>query len=145
MSDPSSTLSSSSSAVERPSLKEQNEHRFRVWAGYTGFVAVVLVAMLTSDASYPHKTLIISLLAVSLPSLAGRLLLDFVMLRQGRRKSAKRGLAVFLGIAPSFTAITMLVGHFSRIAAVAFVLLTVFWFLVIDRIIYLNPKADSDI
>lgn len=133
-------------AGQAASPKAQFQWRSRCWAGYTGFVAVLLVAMLTNNEAYAHARLVISLLAVSLPSLIAQMLLDFVVsVRQGRRKSAKRGLAATLGLFPSLGAVTMLVGHFSWIAAVIFVLLIFYWFLVIDRVIYLasnDPKSD---
>ncbi len=87
-----------------------------------------VVAAIAKSNDYRLAWVVISLLAVSLPSLVALILIDFVVpVRQGRPTNAMRGLACGLGYSPSLAAIAVLVGHFSVIAAALFVLLTLYW------------------
>jgi hypothetical protein len=126
--------------------KETHERRSRLIGGYAAFVAALLVATFAKSNDYPHSWIVISLLALSLPSLIARILLDFIVLvKQGRQKSAFRGLAAALGFLPSLAAMAILIGHFSLIAAALFLLLTLFWALAIDVVTFLgagDPKSE---
>jgi hypothetical protein len=131
-------------AAER---SEQHERGSKLLGGYTAFVAALLVAAFAKSSDYPRSWIVISLLAVSLPSLVALNLLDFIVrVKQGRQKSASRGLAAALGFLPSLAAISILIGHFSMIAAALFLLLTLFWALALDAVTYLGssgPKSEA--
>jgi hypothetical protein len=104
------------------------ERRTKLLGGYIAFVAALLVATIAKSIDYPRAWLVISLLAISLPSLVAYTFIDYhVLVVQGRPKSAKRGLAALLAFFPSLAAIAILVGHFSVVAAVLFVLLSMYW------------------
>jgi hypothetical protein len=81
-------------------------------AGYTAFVAALLVAIFAKSGDYSRAWVVISLLAVSLPSLAAYILLILIV----QERSAYRGLALYLGFVPSLLGIAILIGHFSLIA-----------------------------
>ena len=131
-------------STENPlSPSQEHDRILTMVGGYTAFAAAVLVAVLAVSSDLPHARVIISLLAVSLPSLVAYMLLDFkVRVAQKRKGSMFRGLALLLGILPSLAAITMVIGHCSAIAAVLFILLSVFWFLVIDVVTYLGFRSE---
>ena len=119
--------------------KEFHERRARLIGGYTAFVAAILVATFAKSNDYPRSWIVISLLALSLPSLLAWNLLDFIVLvKQGRDKSAFRGVAAALGFFPSVVAMAILIGHFSLIAAALFLLLILFWALAIDVVTFLG-------
>ena len=121
---------------------ELHERRSKLFGGYITFVAALLVATIAKSSDYPRSWIVISLLALSLPSLVALTLLDFIILvRQGRRKSMFRGLAGTLGFLPSLAAVAILIGHFSMIAGVLFALLVIFWALVIDIVTFLGAKT----
>jgi hypothetical protein len=128
------------------SVKEQHERRSKLVGGYIAFTAALLVATIAKSNDYPRAWIVISLFALSLPSLVAWSLLDFIILvKQGRRKSMFRGLAGMLGFFPSLAAVAILIGHFSVIAGVLFVLLTIFWGLAIDIVTFLgaeSPKSE---
>ena len=127
------------------STKEEHERRLNLVAGYTAFVAALLVAVFAKSSDYPRSWIVISLLAASLPSLVARMLLDYIILvRQRRRKSLFRGLAFDLGFVPSLIGIAVLIGHFSKIAAVLFLLLVAFWSLAIDVTVFLGFDQESE-
>jgi Kef-type K+ transport system membrane component KefB len=131
------------SAAER---EEQHERWTKLVGGYTAFVAALLIATFAKSNDYPRSRIVISLLALSLPSLVAQTLLDYkVRVVQGRQKSLFRGLAAALGFFPSLAAIAILIGHFSSIAAALFLFLTLFWALVMDIVTFLgasDPKSD---
>jgi len=133
-------------SVSAPLNDDVYKLRAKRVGAYIGFVVAVLVATLALSATYRRASIVIPLLALSLPSLVAFLMLDYhVIMRQKRRVSTTRGLAFGLGFIPSVTAISMLVGHFSFTAGVLFPILIVFWFLAIDRLVFLghrSPKSD---
>jgi hypothetical protein len=119
------------SDLESPSeRKEIHERGMKLAGGYLAFVAALLVAAVARSNDYRLAWLVISLLALSLPSLVALILIDFVV-PVGRPTNAMRALAFGLGFSPSLAAIAVLVGHFSVIAAALFVLLTLYWSLTI--------------
>jgi hypothetical protein len=96
------------------SPREQHERQSKLVGGYTAFVAALLVATFANSKDYSHAWIVISLLAVSLPSLIAYMLLDFVVqVKQMRKRSAFRGVAAGLAFLPSLLGITSLIGHFS--------------------------------
>jgi hypothetical protein len=126
-----------------PSPYEEHERHSKIWGGYTAFVAALLVATMAISPDLPRAWIVVSLLALSLPSLVAYMLLDFkVRVMQKRKGSMYRGLAALLGIVPSLVGTTMVIGHFSVIAAVLFVLLTIFWLLLIDVVTYLGFRSE---
>lgn len=131
-------------STENPlSLSEEHDRVLKVFGGYTAFAAALLVAVMAVSTDLPHARVIISLLAVSLPSLVAYMLLDFkVRVAQKRKGSMFRGLALLLGFLPSLAAIIIVICHFSVIAAVLFTLLSVIWFLVIDVVTYLGFRSE---
>ena len=54
-----------------------------------------------------------------------------------------RGLAHALCGIPSLLGMAILIGHFSVIAAVLFVLLTLFWALALDVVTYLGSRSSQ--
>ena len=127
-------------------IEEAHERISKLFGGYTAFVAALLVATFANSKEYPRAWIVISLLAVSLPSLVAYMLLDFVVrVKQIRKKSAFRGAAAGLGFFPSLLGVAALIGHFSVIASVLFVLLTLFWMLALDVVVYLGRYPGSDI
>jgi hypothetical protein len=123
------------------SRKEQHERGSKLLRGYTAFIAALLVTAFAKSGDYPRAWIIISLLALSLPSLVAIDLLDFrIRVTQGRQRSASRGLAFALGFLPSLAAIAILIGHYSVPAAILFLLLTLFWSLALDVVTYLGAK-----
>jgi hypothetical protein len=125
---------------------EQDERQSKLVGAYTAFVAALLVATFANSKDYSHAWVVISLLAVSLPSLIAYMLIDFVVqVKQMRNRSAFRGAAAGLGFLPSLLGITTLIGHFSVIAGVLFVLLTLFWMFALHAVVFLGPYPGSDI
>lgn len=125
--------------------EKEHERRLKLTGGYAGFVAALFITTLAVSGTYAHAWIVGSLLVVSLPSLIAFIVLDFtIRVRQKRKKSAALGLAFVLGFLPSFCGIVMVIGHLSIVAAVLFVLVTVYWVLRHDRIVYLNPGEQSD-
>jgi hypothetical protein len=117
------------------SPKEDHERVAKLLNGYAAFIAALLIATIAKSDNYPHAYIIITLLASSLPSLIALLIIDFhVKVNQRRNASMFRGLASFLGFLPSLLGITMLIGHFSFIGGVFFLLLTVFWILAVYHV-----------
>jgi hypothetical protein len=117
------------SSNEREDIHERG---MKLAGGYLAFVAALLVAAVAKSNDYRLAWVVISLLALSLPSLVALILIDFIVpVRQGRPTNAMRGLAFGLGFSPSVAALAVLVGHFSVIAAALFVLLTLYWSLTI--------------
>jgi len=132
---------------EQKALREEKEHHrmLTLMGGYTAFVAALFIAAIAMNGSYARAWIAASLLAVALPSLTAYIVLDFtVRVKQGRKKSAARGLAAFLGFLPSLAGIVILIWYSSVVAAALFILLTAYWLLRIDRIVYLNPSGGSD-
>lgn len=126
--------------------REQHERLSKLAGGYIAFVAALLVATFANSKEYSRAWIVISLLAVSLPSLIAYVLLDFIVrARQMRNKSGVRSLAAGLGILPSLLGIAVLIGHFSVIAAVLFGLITLFWGVAFDVVAYLGRYPGSDI
>jgi hypothetical protein len=135
-----------STSLVRISPITEHERLLQLWGGYTAFIAALLVATMATSGDYPHAWLIISLLALSLPSLVAYMLLDFtVRVKQRRIGSMYRGLSLLLGFLPSLVGTTMVIGHFSVLAAVLFVVLTAFWALMIitvEIIGFRDPTSD---
>jgi hypothetical protein len=71
-------------------MEEENQHErnLKLWGGYTAFVAALLVATMGMGKDYSRAWVIISLLALSLPSLVAYMLLDFTVRVKQRRKKA---------------------------------------------------------
>lgn len=111
--------------------------------GYTAFVAALLLTIF-SKSDFSHARLVGSLLAVSLPSLVALPLLDYIVrVAQERKTSATRGLAYALGFFPSLLAMAIVIGHLSIIAAIAFVLLIVFWALMLFGVAFVKDREST--
>jgi UDP-N-acetylmuramyl pentapeptide phosphotransferase/UDP-N-acetylglucosamine-1-phosphate transferase len=125
------------SELESPSeSKEIHERGMKLAGGYLAFVAALLVAAVAKSNDYRLAWVVISLLALSLPSLVALILIDFVVpVRQDKPTNTMRAFAFGLGFSPSLAAIAVLVGHFSVIAAALFVLLTLYWSLTIFAVV----------
>ena len=63
--------------------KEIHERGMKLAGGYLAFVAALLVAAVAKSNDYQLAWVVISLLALSLPSLVALILIDFVRLRLG--------------------------------------------------------------
>ena len=66
----------SDSLIEREKV---HERRTKLAQGYIAFVAALLVAAIARSNDYPHAWIVISLLAVSQPSLVAFILLDHLV------------------------------------------------------------------
>ena len=128
------------------SPREEHERNSKLLGGYTASVAALLVAMFAKGDAYPRAWLIISPLALSLPSLVALAMLDFtVRVMQRRKKSMYRGLAAAPGLSPSFAGIAILIGHFSIIAGILFLLLVGYWMLMLFTVAVIghrDPRSD---
>jgi drug/metabolite transporter (DMT)-like permease len=127
-----------------PPLSPQELHD-RIWAlfsAYTAFIAALLLALVnTSRDDVWARKAVISLLALALPSLVAFLLLDWVVrVRQGRQRSTSRGVAFFLGMAPSLLGFVLLLWGISRVAAGLWMLLVLVWFALGDIVTFLGFK-----
>lgn len=121
----------------------RHERIFKITAGYLGFVAALLVLVLAAGGDCHPRRLIEVAFALSIPSLAAYLLLDYsVRVAQRRKESAMRGLAMLLGYVPSFIAIVATLCHVSWLAGIVFFCAAVFWFLVVYGVTIGWPKAD---
>jgi hypothetical protein len=134
-----------STADRSISLKE-HEYLLKMVGGYTAFVAAILVATFTKSETYTRAWIVISLMALSLPSLVAYMLLDrIVRVGQSRKGSMYRGLALVLGFLPSVLGMVVLIGHFSVAAAVLFGLVVAFWAVIIFVVAIVgrrNPMSD---
>ena len=129
-----------------PPTSEHHERRSKLFGAYTAFIAALLVAVFAKSGDYPRSWIVVSLLAGSLPSLVAGMLLDYIVLvQQRRRKSIFRGLAFGLGFVPSLIGVAVLVGHFSRVAAVLFLSLVGFWCVAIVVTAFLGTNQKSEV
>lgn len=74
--------------------REIHERGMKLAGAYLTFVAALLVAAVAKSNDYRLAWVVISLLALSLPSLVALILIDFVVpVRQGKPTNAMRALA----------------------------------------------------
>lgn len=131
---------------EQPAQATDPAEEHRRWmqgnGAYLAFVAALMLAVIAAPKEVSRPEVIVGLIACSLPSLVALLLLDYVVrVKQGRKLSVARGLALGLGYVPSLVAIVMTIWSFSAVAAVTFFLLIPFWFVVFFIVAYLGFRS----
>lgn len=107
----------------------------QVIAGYTAFIAALLLAILAKGSEHFPWEVVVSLLAVSLPSLVVGVALE-PKLSEGAQSGYYTwfGLACVFGFTPSLCGISLLVWHFSAVAGSIFVVLCITWIFVLYRL-----------
>ena len=120
-----------------------NERGEKMIGGYTAFVLALLILLLNQSNS---SKLVVSLLFISLPSLAAMFSIDFIVrVKQGRNISILRGLSFFLGFMPSIIAILLVIKNFSWIAMIVFAILIIFWLIAIQELAFWGKEKDSSL
>ncbi len=123
-------------------MKDDHDRNQKIISAYIAFVITIFIAVAFKSQEFSNATWIIGLAAFSLPSLVAYLFLDYIIrVKQGRKTSAARGLAIALGFIPSLMAIILTIATFSVLAAVGFAAVTVFWVLFIDIVVYKGSKS----
>jgi len=124
------------------SNKDQRERNRILFGGYTAFVAAMWILTLAIGAGWSHAWIVNALFAFSVPALMAMMQLDSILrVVQSRNVSAFRGFALLSGLIPSLAGVTILIAHFSRVAAVAFIVATAFWSVAVFGV----AKAGADV
>ena len=126
-------------------MKEKiHERGSKIVNSYIAFILSLLLAIIFKNENIEYSTIIISLITISLPSLIVINFLDYIVrVKQERKNSLFRGLAVGLGFIPSLIAIILFVASFSIVSSIIFTLLILFWIIVLDIVTYLGFKHKS--
>ena len=115
-------------------------------SGYIAFVMTMLAITMNQGQDMKDFGLIIALLFLSLPSLVSSLLVDYIVrVKQERKHSMIRGLSFLFGFGFSFAGLVILLSNYSHIASILFVFEIVFWFALIDFLVYKGRIKDSSI
>jgi amino acid transporter len=124
-----------------------HERGIKIINAYIAFILSLLLALTFKNENIEYSNTIISLIALSLPSLIVINFIDYIVrVKQERKNSMFRGLAVGLGFIPSLVAIILFIASFSIIASILFTILIIFWIIILDIVTYLGFKhKNSDI
>lgn len=112
-------------------------------AGYLAFVAALLLAVIASNQAIANSSVIVGLLATSLPALVAWLYVESIAwegLEQARR--IVRGMVSTVAVTLSLAGFLLTLWTFSRLAVFLIVLETGVWYLVISGVFYLNQEKD---
>lgn len=118
------------------------KHRTAIF-GYLAFVAALLLAVIASNQAVANASVIIGLLATSLPALAAWLYVESIAwegLEQARR--IVRGMVSTVALTLSAGGFLLTLWSFSRLAVFLIVLETALWYLVISGVFYLGKEVD---
>jgi hypothetical protein len=118
------------------------KHRTAIF-GYLAFVAALLLAVIASNQAVANASVIIGLLATSLPPLAAWLYVESIAwegLEQARR--IVRGMVSTVALTLSAGGFLLTLWSFSRLAVFLIVLETALWYLVISGVFYLGKEVD---
>ena len=121
-----------------------HERGSKIINAYIAFILSLLLAITFKSESIEYSNIILSLIIISLPSLISINFLDYIIrVKQERKNSVFRGLAVGLGFIPSLIAIILFTASISIIASIIFTISILFWIIVLDIVIYLGFKHKS--
>jgi hypothetical protein len=112
-------------------------------SGYLAFVAALLLAVIASNQAIANSSVIISLLATSLPALAAWLYCESIAwagLEQARR--IVRGMVTTVALTLSVGGFLLTLWNFSRLAVFLIILETAVWYLVISGVFYVSEQED---
>jgi len=124
--------------------EKTHERGSKIINAYIAFILSLLLAITFKSESVEYSNVILSLIIISLPSLISINLLDYIIrIKQERKNSLFRGLAVGLGFIPSLIAIILFTASISIITSIIFTILILFWIIVLDIVIYLGFKDKS--
>lgn len=118
------------------------KHRTAIF-GYLAFVAALLLAVIASNQAVANASVIIGLLATSLPALAAWLYVESIAwegLEQARR--IVRAMVSTVALTLSAGGFLLTLWSFSRLAVFLIVLETALWYLVISGVFYLGKEVD---
>lgn len=104
-------------------LKNQSSHErvAKIHGAYTAFIAAAIISLISGDGHIKSESWAVCLWALSLPWLVSFVLLDFVVREQQQReKSRTRGFVALMGYGLSNLGTTALMTHYSRVAAIAY-------------------------
>jgi len=112
-------------------------------AGYVAFVAALLLAVIASNQVIARSSVIIGLLATSLPALGAWLYVESIKwegLEQARRMV--RGMVSAVAVTLSVAGFLLTLWNFSALAVFLIVAETGVWYLVISGVFYFNQEKD---
>jgi amino acid transporter len=109
-----------------------HERGVKIINAYITFILSLLLALTFKNENIEYSNTIISLIALSLPSLIVINFIDYIVrVKQERKNSMFRGLAAGLGFIPSLVAIILFIASFSIIASILFTILIIFWIIIL--------------
>ena len=112
-------------------------------AGYLAFVAALLLAVVASNQAVANSSVIVGLLATSLPALVAWLYVESIAwegLEQARRMV--RGMVSAVALTLSVAGFLLTLWNFSPLTVFLIILETAVWYLVISGVFYLNQDKD---
>lgn len=111
--------------------------------GYLAFVVALLLVVIASSQMIANATVIIGLLATSLPALVAWMYvesIDWEGLESGRR--LVRGATSLVALTLSLAGFLLTLWNFSLVAVFVVVFQMAFWYLVIEGVFYLSEEED---
>jgi hypothetical protein len=112
-------------------------------SGYLAFVAALLLVLIAANQAVANSSVVIGLLATSLPALTAWLYVesvDWEGLEQAHR--LVRWILSVVGLTLSLAGFLLTLWNFSRLAVFVVVLQTAVWYLVIEGVFYLSEEKD---
>jgi hypothetical protein len=112
-------------------------------ASYLAFVSALLLVVIASNQAVANSSVIIGLLATSLPALVAWLYVESIAwegMEADRR--VERGMVGAVALTLSVAGFLLTLWSFSRLTVVLIVVETGVWYLVISGVFYLNQKKD---
>ena len=112
-------------------------------AGYLAFVVALLLVVIASNQAVADSSVIIGLLATSLPALVAWLYVESIAW-EGMEADRRivRGMVGAVALTLSVAGFLLTLWNFSRLTVVLIVVETGVWYLVISGVFYLNQKKD---
>ncbi len=124
-------------------MSEETRTRRIAVSSYLAFVATLMLAVIASNQTMANSSVVIGLLATSLPALAVWLYvetLDWKGLEQAR--DMIRWIVGAVGVALSGVGFLLMLWNFSRVAAFLVVLQMGVWYLLISGVFYLSERGE---
>lgn len=123
-------------------LEDEHNRKMKLLGTYTAFVSAIFAGILLHGQGTAHIESVVILFSIAIPSLVALMLLDFIVhVNQARIGSATRGLAYAFGFIPSLAGISLVISTYSKMAAVCFISLNIFWLLAIANVLV---KGEDD-
>jgi hypothetical protein len=112
-------------------------------AGYLAFVVALLLVVIASNQAVADSSVIIGLLATSLPALVAWLYVESIAWEGAEpdRRIVRRMVSA-VALTLSVAGFLLTLWNFSRLTVVLIVVETGVWYLVISGVFYLNQKKD---